>query len=721
MIPSVYRIFRESLEYAASESSGKSFQFADANSEAIIQKAASLSGLSDTVGSGSGLLSIFNIIDSGKPEQYAGENQQGLFDGFQTAGPTQADKFGLWKEKAALIPDGAEFAQSYLECFEDCFSTVPSPLKGISCYHWGKTIASIACVLQYNADKGVNAAKPFALFSIDFSGIQSFIYTIISAGALKALKTRSLYLSVLSEHICDLMLTECGLPRCNLVYVGGGRAHLLLSVDKGMIDAASRVVSSANQFMKKNFGTSLYLASGWTEASEDALHSSGGTAGTFSELFRDTSRMISENKLRKFSFSDIQDLNREPMDTEGRICAICGRSGRMVPWKDGKHLCRTCSRLEGFSVTMTDECDSLFILGSQSDAGLPVPGPNGEVYTLCAGTASVSGAIRKYTVNHAEPEAADSVRIFISRHHAAADEKGIPATFASMADASEGIHRLGVFRGDVDSLGVLFAKGFYRADDKKPWKNCNISYYSALSGALTWFFQRNLDRVLKEGTGSALLKAKPEGQQVTVVYAGGDDVFLVGAWNDVLDASLKIQSAFTAYTGGTVTLSGGYSFFPEKTPVPVMADDTADLEEEAKQMDGKNAIALFGADADLKASAAVQRYKWDDFRKNVLNDKIPVMKNLFEKLDDKGNSFLYHILGYFRQIESSPMAISRLAYLLARHKPSKGKDDASKEKARAYDEFMKKTYQWALDPVNNMAFRTACLIYVYMNRTTNDR
>ena len=38
-----------------------------------------------------------------------------------------------------------------------------------------------------------------------------------------------------------------------------------------------------------------------------------------------------------------------------------------------------------------------------------------------------------------------------------------------------------------------------------------------------------------------------------------------------------------------------------------------------------------------------------------------------------------------------------------------------------YDEFMKKTYQWALDPVNNMAFRTACLIYVYMNRTTNDR
>lgn len=720
MDPSVYRIFRESLEYAAARSCGKPYQPAKESDREIIGKAERLSGVSDNAGQDyDGLISIFNIINPDKPRQFARENVQGMFGGYQVEpGGGRTGKYQKWAEEAGNVQDNPEYAQARLELFEDCFSTVPSPLPGVSCYHWGKTVAALACCLAYNSGRSVSAGKPFALYSIDFSGIQNFIYTIIAAGALKALKTRSLYLSVMTEHISDTILEACGLPRCNLIYAGGGRAHILLSADPEMTVKADKVVSDVNVFLKKNFGTSLYLASGWTEAGEEDIHSDNGTKASFSELFRNTSRKISENKLRRYGYKEILELNREPVDRDGRTCAVCGRSTGIVSWRD-KHLCRTCASLENFSVTMTDDSDSLYIIRGQADNGLPVPGPDGEIYSLIAAKTTEDQIIRRYTVNHRNTSGG-CIRIFLSRHHAKALEDGSPATFATMADASKGIKRLGVFRGDVDSLGTLFANGFYRRGEAKPWKNCNISYYSALSGAMTWFFQRDLDRVLREGAGDPLLRAKPAGEQVTVVYAGGDDVFLIGAWNDILDAGLRIQDAFGKYTGGSVTLSGGYSFFPEHTPVPIMADSTADLEEEAKQKDGKNAIALFGADTVPGGDASAQCFGWDEFRKDVLADKFTVMADLFNTLDDKGNSFLYRVLGYFRQTLNDPMAISRLAYLLARHKPSV-KSGATKEMVAAYDGFMKKVYKWALDPKDNRAFRTACLIYVYLNRQGNEK
>lgn len=721
MISSVYRIFRESLEYAASRSCGQTKDFASESDKEVILKAERLSGLDEADSSSSaGLLSIFSILRPDKEPMYAVADAKGQFAGYGKApGQNQKEQYQAWQKASAAILDSADFAQALLECYQDCFSSVPSPLPGVSCYHWGKTIASIACALVYNQEKGISSDTPFALYSLDFSGIQNFIFTIISKGALKALKTRSLYLSVLSEHVSDLILSECGFGRSNLIYVGGGRAHFLLSSDQAMLEAANKVVAGVNRFLKKNFGASLYLASGWALAGKDALHSSGGKEASFSELFRTTSRMISENKLRRYSYLELTELNSEPVDAAGRTCAICGRSVRIVPWKE-EHLCSTCASMEDFSAVMTDDCSELYIYETAAEKGLPVPGPEGEEFILTARADAAKAPLRKYTINSTDPESSTSVRIFICRHRATPRPDGSPALFSDLAEASTGIKRLGVFRGDVDSLGQLFAKGFYRPQDPNPVRNYNMSYYSALSGALTWFFQCNLDRVIREGTGSDLLEAGANGENVTVVYAGGDDVFLVGAWNDVLDSGMRIQTAFDNYSGGAVTLSGGYSFFPEHTPVPIMADTTADLEEEAKQKEGKNAIALFGSDSVSAKGGAVPRYGWDEFRSTVLEDKILAMKDLFGKLEDKGNSFLYHVLGYFRQVDETPMAISRLAYLLARHKPSR-KNGASDEMVAAYDEFMKKVYKWALDPDENRAFRTACLIYVYLNRKTVEK
>ena len=62
----------------------------------------------------------------------------------------------------------------------------------------------------------------FALLSADISGIQRFIYTISSKGALKSLRARSFYLEIMLEHIVDEILEEFNLSRFNLLYTGGG-------------------------------------------------------------------------------------------------------------------------------------------------------------------------------------------------------------------------------------------------------------------------------------------------------------------------------------------------------------------------------------------------------------------------------------------------------------------------------------------------------------------
>ena len=107
-------------------------------------------------------------------------------------------------------------------------------------------------------------------------------------------------------------------------------------------------------------------------------------------------------------------------------------------------------------------------------------------------------------------------------------------------------------------------------------------------------------------------------------------------------------------------------------------------------------------------------YHWDFLKQNIIGEKLSLLESLFEADEDKGNSFLYHVLMLYRQMNTQPMAISRLAYLLARHQPGK---DAPQTAAQAYQMFMKQAYQWALDPTQNAAFQTACLVYVYLHRT----
>ena len=225
MSASVNAVLREALRYTAACVAGKTFVFSGEENETVVKTAAAVSGLTEKKQDTGALESIFSCLRPDAEKAYVAGNEEGMFDGFSSSpGKTSAVNQDKWEKESVIIPDGEEFAQAYLELFEDCFSTVPSGIPAVSAYHMGKVTAALAGCLAAGKQENADMEKPFALYSIDFSGIQSFIYTIIAAGALKALRTRSLYLSVMTEHVSDLILGECGLPRTNLIYAGGGRA-----------------------------------------------------------------------------------------------------------------------------------------------------------------------------------------------------------------------------------------------------------------------------------------------------------------------------------------------------------------------------------------------------------------------------------------------------------------------------------------------------------------
>ena len=87
-----------------------------------------------------------------------------------------------------------------------------------------------------------------------------------------------------------------------------------------------------------------------------------------------------------------------------------------------------------------------------------------------------------------------------------------------------------------------------------------------------------------------------------MVYSGGDDVFLLGAWDHVIEAVLRIRNRFAGFTAGALTLSAGIALFDAHYPIRAAAEETAVLEQRAKSEPGKNAVSLFDAEAEAYLS-----------------------------------------------------------------------------------------------------------------------
>ncbi|MBI2848716.1 MAG: type III-A CRISPR-associated protein Cas10/Csm1 [Chloroflexi bacterium] len=455
----------------------------------------------------------------------------------------------------------------------------------------------------------------FQLIGGDFSGVQRFIYTISSKGALKTLRARSFFLEILTEHAVSLLIRGLGLTRANLIYAGGGRFYLLAQNTLSAREMVERVKARMNNWLYDRFRQRLYLVI-------EALEVSGRDLKTerISSLWSQLGEQIAKGKGLKFH-GRLKDLFSPQEPISQRSCQVCQRDDLKLapihPDEPETDFCSDCRRLfdlgdellDGHYLTVRHiiqrEGDLLALPEIDDDAwayySLSREIQDGEDYQ------AVYAFNRWILRDYHHPQCAQLLYSNYSRkvgdlpERARAEEEreigvgpGATASFHGLAACSTGAHRLGILRIDMDHLGRIFATGLPAGDR-------TFARLASLSRQLTLFFKHHINLICAGKMGEGLMPFDLTGKRranaeraVSVVYSGGDDLFVVGAWDDTAELALDIQGAFSRFTGHnpSVTLSGGIVVYPSDFPLYQLAEFAEEAEREAKRQ-GRDRLALF--------------------------------------------------------------------------------------------------------------------------------
>lgn len=629
----------------------------------------------------------------------------------------------------------------------------------------------------------------FLFVSGEFTGIQNFIYTITSKMAMKSLRGRSFYLELFIEHIIDEILEALDLSRVNLIYSAGSQFYMLLPNVPKTIEILENYKKIVNDFLLKELGTSVYYEISHTETSAEELGNKLSEnmkkENQIKEIFKRNSIETSRKKLNRYSekqleeiFDEDSDLNKIYNDT--KECVICKKSEKE------EILIKNSQNESNGNIEICDSCKNYIKLGrdisksfhqkrtfftekncEENSSKLKFPKyPKGSVEIVFKNFETVEEVekesdkfYRFYSINDDYFGKGNSRNIKIGNYNIKStneEKENNLVEFTELVKKSKGIERLAVLRADIDNLGTLFQTGFEDRrfvnidGEKEPYKFVRFSKTVVLSRYLSDFFKRVINLILERknltdeknelfkeycNIITERTKEKTEGRNIVLVYSGGDDVFAIGTWNDIIEFSVDLRTAFKEFSSDRVTLSAGIGFFDENYPIFQMAQKTGELEKLAKSYNeneigktAKDAIALFGVEKNDKLNHV---YKWDDFIGKVLNEKYKYLKsriNLKENEETEkvfvGKSKWYSLMNLIRsQFEEKEDAkhridIARFAYIIARIKYDKQNERQEKN----YLDLKKQLFEWIKNEEDAKQLLTAIniLIYEYRDRKKDE-
>ena len=180
-------------------------------------------------------------------------------------------------------------------------------------------------------------------------------------------------------------------------------------------------------------------------------------------------------------------------------------------------------------------------------------------------------------------------------------EYGTPLSFEEIAKNScnggdIGVKALGIIKADVDNMGNYIKN----SDITK-----NFANFDEFSKGLDSFFSIYVPKLLRE-----------KYRNIYIVFAGGDDLFLIGAWDEVMSFSREIRNIFKEYVKDDhLTISFGISIAKPSTPVSYLANHTESLLENSKEIEGKNALTLWGETVKWESYLSSRDALWGELTK----------------------------------------------------------------------------------------------------------
>ena len=511
------------------------------------------------------------------------------------------DYFELWNQfisefKFIQAHSYRAFSETLLNLLYKYTSCIPAStinFADVSLYDHLKTTAALAVCLYDFKQSGVvkNNTAPFLLIGADFSGIQPYIYQIVSKYAAKNLKGRSFYLKLLSDTVVRFLLKELNLFQANIIYNSGGGFYLLAPNTHFVRERLKSAIQIIESHLFSAHGTSLFIAIDSIELSKEALmHNRDSLGEVWGKLFK----LRDKRKANKFVSQIHNDYSKffEPSLNGGyaKCDSITGEEiAEMDGWvtKDDLILNQINAQqielgkiLRSFDLIVVKENGQLSYWNDEVhiepiNLGFTYYFISNETLMLKKEHLKASAdSISVITINGTNGNCdflrtVDGINNIYSLDFYGGNESDCSAvpTFEQMCENSEKFSRMGVLRMDVDNLGSIFQEGISK-------ERATLSRYAALSRSFDFFFSGYLNTIWRE--------VDPE--RSFIIYSGGDDVFIVGSWDVTIRLAKKINEDFKEFccNNPAFSLSGGIAIISPKYPIMKGADESDNEEKNAK-------------------------------------------------------------------------------------------------------------------------------------------
>jgi len=499
-------------------------------------------------------------------------------------------------------------------------STVTFP--DVSLYDHLKTTAAFAIVLydyiSENTYKEIPTKdqNPFLLVGGDLTGIQKFIYGVATHGAAKNLKGRSFYLQMLVDSIVTKLLHLLKLPGSCVIFKSGGNFYILAPNTEATRSAINIFMKEIEKKLFKYHSTQLYLVLDFVDFGEKNIFDDIGF------IWNNLAEKINFKKRKKFitliqeDYDQIFGKNVVPVNNKlGRDYItgepiLEGEKTKLLDEDDdtkvkeytykqielGKHLKDVEYWIISFEkIPYWDDIDDIFIFDPIELGCYNYFIKSGQFKKLkekLKGSAD-NLIVRKFNsldfLDNSIGYNNNYGFVFYAGNDYPKDTDEQPKVFEELAGvefkdkekrdrkSSPNLVRLGVLRMDVDNLGSIFKDGIeisFRS----------FSRYACLSRNLDLFFSGYLN---------TLWGSEHDYKNYTqIIYAGGDDLFIVGKWNMLIKLASSIYSSFKNWTcnNDKISISGGLAIVTPKFPILKAAEYAEKEEKNAKEhvFDGKH-------------------------------------------------------------------------------------------------------------------------------------
>ncbi|BBG66778.1 CRISPR-associated protein, Csm1 family [Hydrogenimonas sp.] len=546
----------------------------------------------------------------------------------------------------------------------------------------------------YRHGRGDIERRNLLMVTGDFFGIQQFIFNDVPAAkASKILRSKSAYVQVLTRILALHVAEEIGMSHQSIVTTAAGKFEILAINTPETLEKVQKLQSEIDDFfIKEYFGETGVGLSCTPCALADFI-----VKGRYRESLRPrVAESVEEAKYRRFDLASRHPVLELDDGIDNRnLCQLCHlRKGIERESSDKTYI--ACGSCEKFVRIGRELATKKFLTISKGSGKIPI---FGEWHlNFSEKPERFDNAVEIYDISK-DPEFAGYAKWELASY--VAIEDGYVSTFEELAqkscngDPDYGLKALAALKGDVDNMGCYIRNSDVTA---------SFARYNFFSRMIDYFFSVESARLM-------------EGRPMYTVFSGGDDIFILGAWDEVVEFSRELHEDFTRFAAKSgLTFSAGIVVTKPNKPVNFIAEAAESALEASKEykekkemlLPSKDALTLFGETAGWKHYA-------DEDNALYLLEELP---RLEEMLGERNTSMLYRLLQLNQMrlemdenIENS-MWRSRLSYTFRRNLFEKYAKDA--EKTREAESLMK----LVANMIENYPMETKMVLseYIYKRR-----